>query len=261
MQSIIWCIMQDFSERFTGRAEAYSKYRPTYPREIINILVREIGFDSTKIVADIGSGTGILSRLFLENGNVVLGIEPNNDMRSFAESNLASFPKFSSINGTAEDTSLDDQSVDLLCVGQALHWFDPKKSRVEFKRILKKDGYFLVAYNDRSKGQEGFGGSFDSLVVEARAKNSVLTGDHYRVDDGILDEFFERGCKKFLFSNEQKLDYEGVLGRAYSSSYWPRPDQSEYATFQRRLGEIFAKFQKEGSVTIFYDTTVLFGSI
>src|SRR6266849_3318238 len=114
----------DFAERFTGRAAAYSKYRPGYPAEILNVLNSEIAFDQGKTVADIGSGTGLLSKLFLQNGNTVFGVEPNDEMRSFAKQSFSGFPNFVSVKGSAENTTLQDFSVDLVTVGQALHWFD-----------------------------------------------------------------------------------------------------------------------------------------
>ena len=126
-----------FVNRFTGRAEAYSKYRPTYPQEIIDILNAQIGFNKDKIVADVGSGTGILTKIFLDNGNRVFGIEPNDEMRSFAEKNLSRYDNFVSMNQSAENTGLSSNSIDLVTAGQALHWFDPDQSRVEFARILR----------------------------------------------------------------------------------------------------------------------------
>src|SRR5579872_1239973 len=127
-----------FTNKFSKKAEVYSRYRPSYPKQIIVILGTEIGFDKSKVVADVGSGTGLLSKLFLDNGNFVYGIEPNEEMRSFAEKNLASCTNFVSMNRLAEDTGLPDSSIDLVTAGQALHWFDPDRSRKEFTRILKK---------------------------------------------------------------------------------------------------------------------------
>src|SRR6266852_424475 len=139
-----------FTERFTGRATAYSKYRPGYPAEILSILKSEIAFDQGKTVADIGSGTGLLSKLFLQNGNTVYGVEPNDEMRSHAEQTLSTFPGFISIRGRAESSTLKDASIDLITVGQALHWFDRDPTIREFARILKTNGHLCVLYNDRN---------------------------------------------------------------------------------------------------------------
>ena len=84
------------------------------------------------MIADIGSGTGFLSELFLKNGNRVFGVEPNEAMRQAGEEYLASYDGFASIDGSAEATTLDDASVDFVTAGQAFHWFDQTAARREF---------------------------------------------------------------------------------------------------------------------------------
>src|ERR1041385_6863394 len=137
------------TERFSDRVENYVKYRPHYPREILTALEQLAGLTPTCALADIGSGTGISAELFLEYGNAVYGIEPNNAMRKAGEAYLSRFPKFKSIDGTAETTMLSDASVDLIIAGQAFHWFDVERSRTEFKRILKPGGWAALFWNDR----------------------------------------------------------------------------------------------------------------
>ena len=116
-------------ERFSNRVENYVRYRPGYPKEILELLKRECGLDSDAVIADIGSGTGKLSEIFLENGNIVIGVEPGAGMRAAAESILASHPNFQSVVGTAEATTLANSSVDFIVAGQAFHWFDPMNPR------------------------------------------------------------------------------------------------------------------------------------
>src|SRR5712664_2431192 len=154
---------EDFTSRFTGRALFYLTSRPSYPGRILDILRSEIGFDQTKVVADIGSGTGLLSELFLTNGNRVIGVEPNDDMRNSAEKNLSKFPKFLSVRGTAERTSLESASVDLVSVGQALHWFDGEAASKEFSRILKSNAHVCIVYNDRTN-EDSFTKEYDQIV-------------------------------------------------------------------------------------------------
>src|SRR5437879_8193710 len=115
---------EDFTRRFTGRALFYSTSRPSYPMRTLDILRTEIGFDRTFVVADVGSGTGLLSELFLTNGNHVIGVEPNDDMRIFAEKRLSKFPKFLSVRGRAERTSLETEIIDMVTVGLELHLCD-----------------------------------------------------------------------------------------------------------------------------------------
>src|SRR5487761_1149721 len=233
-------MMEDYTQRFTGRAEAYSSYRPTYPKQFLDILNKEANFDSTKIVADIGSGTGILSKLFLENGNRVFSVEPNDDMRSVAGSNLGHFQRFASIKGTAENTTLEDRSVDLISVGQALHWFDSKRSWKEFSRIIKRGGYLCILYNDR--------------------KTDDASGIMQRVEDDILSKFFSGwSFKKFSISNEQVLDFEGLVGRVCSASYMPQQNQQGFSEVKRELKDMFSKYQKDNKIMLSYETNIFLG--
>ncbi len=115
--------MEDTYSRFSRGVENYIRYRPRYPQQLVDLLKAECGLSPAHIVTDIGSGTGLLTELFLKNGNQVYGVEPNLEMRSAAESLLRSHPLFTSIAGTAEATTLANHSVHLITVGQAFHWF------------------------------------------------------------------------------------------------------------------------------------------
>lgn len=127
--------MSNTVERFDATVENYFKYRPSYPAKVYAYLAQHCSLTADKIIADIGSGTGFLTKLFLAQGNTVSGVEPNRSMREVAEDYLAEFTKFRSINGLAEVTTLDNESVDWVTVGTAFHWFDVEKTKAEFKRI------------------------------------------------------------------------------------------------------------------------------
>ena len=249
---------QKFVHRFTGRAEAYSTSRPSYPNKILNILEREISFDHTQIVADIGSGTGLLSKLFLQNGNRVFGVEPNDEMRFYAENSLTDYPKFKSVNATAENTGLGNSSVDLVTVGQALHWLDSKLAPREFARILKTDGHVCVVYNDRNN-DDAFMKDYDQLVKKY-AKDRAKVPD---ITDDYLSMFFrERKYSRFLLSNEQSLDLEGLLGRMTSASYMPSPaDEKRFNALERDAGTLFKSYENKGRVRLLYDTMIFLGQV
>jgi len=249
---------EDFTRRFTGRAFFYSTSRPSYPGRILDILRTEIGFDQTYVVADIGSGTGLLSELFLTNGNRVPGVEPNDDMRNFAENILVKFPRFLSVRGTAEHTSLEGASIDLVSVGQALHWFDCEVSSREFARILKTNGHVCIVYNDRNN-QDPFMREYDQIVSRyARDRANVPN-----IDDAYLSGFFRKGkYSKFSLPNEQLLDFEGLLGRMTSASYMPNPsDEEQFALLRKDVARIFKTYEKRGKVRMLYDTAVFLGKI
>jgi ubiquinone/menaquinone biosynthesis C-methylase UbiE len=253
---------EDHTQRFTGRALAYSRYRPTYPKQVLDILRKEAGFDSKKIVADVGSGTGILSKLFLENGNKVFGIEPNDDMRKIAESSLSSHKRFVSVKGTAENTTLGDQTVDFISVAQALHWFDPERSWKEFKRIIGKEGgYLCIVYNDRkTEGDNSNVMKEYEDIIEKYGKNKPKLE---RVEDENLSQFFREwtSFRKFSTLNYQTLDFEGLLGRASSASYMPQPNEEGFTFVKKELEEIFAKYQKDNKVKLTYETNIFLGPL
>jgi ubiquinone/menaquinone biosynthesis C-methylase UbiE len=249
---------EDFTRRFTGRARFYSTSRPGYPSRILDILRTEIGFDQTYVAADIGSGTGLLSELFLTNGNRVIGVEPNDDMRMFAEKSLGKFPKFLSVRGTAERTSLETATIDLVTVGQALHWFDCEAASREFARILKPNGHVCIVYNDRNN-QDCFMKDYDQIVRKyARNRANVPN-----IDDDYLSQFFRKGkYSKFSLANEQLLDFEGLLGRLTSASYMPSPsDEKQFAVLREDIARVFKKHEKLGKIRMLYDTAVILGRI
>src|SRR5438270_4900638 len=140
---------QASTTRFSNRVEDYAKYRPGYPRQMFELLKDECALFRHTYIADVGCGTGILARYFLEEGNIVLGIEPNAEMRAYADLDLAQFKKFTSVDATAEATTLPDTSVDMVTAAQAAHWFDFAKARAEFVRILKPGGWVVLVWNER----------------------------------------------------------------------------------------------------------------
>jgi len=254
----------DFTHRFDKRASAYSKYRPGYPKEILGILESEIGFSHAATVADIGSGTGLLSGIFLQNGNKVYAVEPNDEMRSYAVQILSSFHGFVSIVGRAESTGLEKSSVDLITVGQALHWFDPAETLREFARILKINGWLCILYNDRSITDLFMRGYEEVVQKHARDRAEVLDvwrGEPWKEDN--LSAFFHEGkYRKFNLRNEQFLDQEGLLGRMLSASYMPNvDDEKRFKALNTDVSKLFETWQKDGRVKLLYDTQISLGPI
>lgn len=250
--------VKNSKERFSDRVENYIKYRPGYPADIIPFLVEEINFNSSRIVADIGSGTGILSRLFLENGNFVFGIEPNSEMRNAGQNQLSNYKKFQSVNGSSENTGLENNSIDLISAGQAFHWFDIQKSKEEFKRILKKNGYVLLIWNNRKTNSSAFLHEYENLLINFSVDYKLV--DHKNVNDKILSEFFAQ-YKLKIFPNFQIFNFEELKGRLLSSSYAPKPHHPEYKPMIKELEKIFRQTGIDGKVKFEYDTELYFGTL
>jgi SAM-dependent methyltransferase len=245
------------TERFSSRVEHYVRARPAYPSDILGVLNQECGFSTTSVVADVGSGTGIFTRLLVENGNRVFAVEPNREMRRAAESYLAEYPNFVSLDGRAEATTLPDRSVDLITSAQAAHWFDQDKAVPEFQRILKPNGYLVLVWNERRIAASALGADYEELVRQ------------YGID---YDQVKQRGSasagKKFFgtnrfverrLSNYQDLDYPALEQRLLSSSYVPPLGDERCAPMLAKLRQFFEKHHSRGRIRMEYDTKLYLG--
>src|SRR5438876_779776 len=211
--------VRDATQRFSARVEDYARYRPGYPPGVIQLLKTECGLSAESVVADVASGTGIFTRMLLENRCRVFGVEPNVEMRHAAEEFMAGHARFKSLNGTAESTTLPDHSVDIITASQAAHWFDPSKARQEFVRILKPGGWTVLMWNDRRINASRFSREYEDLLLrygtdyhEVRRLGGDLT---------VKAFFAPSDFQTRVFDNRQDLDYVGLEGRLLSSSYAP----------------------------------------
>ena len=250
--------------RFSTRVADYIQYRPHYPVEIIDLLAETCGLTPDSIVADIGSGTGILSKLFLENGNPVIGVEPNKEMREAGEKYLSEFGRFTSMDGTAETSLVPTRSMDFALAGQAFHWFDREKSRTEFKRILKPEGVAVLVWNDRRIESATDCAPF-LREYEALLKQYAIDYDkinHKNIQDkAVFATFFGGPFFEARFDNLQRFDFAGLMGRLNSSSYAPPADHPNYVPMAKRVKEIFEAHQHNDKVTFEYDTRVYYGLV
>jgi ubiquinone/menaquinone biosynthesis C-methylase UbiE len=250
----------DAKQRFSHRVADYVRYRPGYPAALLDLMSTDCGLRPGHIIADVGSGTGFLSELFLKNGNRVYGVEPNQEMRQAGEEYLASYDGFSSIEGSAESTTLGDSSIDFLTAGQAFHWFMPVAARQEFSRILRPAGWIVVLWNDRRIGDTPFGRAYESLL-ERYGTDYKSVKEAYPDQQNMRDFFGEGNFSLRELPNEQSLDWEGLAGRLRSSSYAPGPSHANYGPMMAELNDIFRANQLLGQVRMQYTTHVYFGQL
>ena len=248
----------DSTRRFSCRVAEYIRHRPGYPAALIHTLRDEANLRPASVVADVGSGTGISSRLFLAYGCVVYAVEPNMEMRRAAESLLSDHPNFRSVAGTAEDTTLEDASVDLVTAGQAFHWFDAQKAQAEFARVLRPDGWIAVFWNQRRTESTPFLRAYEALL--RRYGTDYREIQDRTADEAKLRQLFAAGqYERRTFYNEQAFDLAGLRGRLTSSSYTPGEGHPDHVPMLRELEEIFRAYQEQGRVVIEYDTELYFG--
>ena len=245
--------------RFSSRAEAYAKYRPEYPSGVAETLKSECGLTTESVVADVGSGTGILTELMLKNGNRVFGIEPNEAMRVFAEETLKNYRLFESVNGSAEATTLADNSVDIIVAAQAFHWFDHEKTKREFRRILKPNGWVALIWNERRLDSTPFLRAYENLLLQYGTDYHEVRHENVA---GKLAEFFAPDEFKLVnLDNFQYFDLAAFQGRVASASYTPEPGHPNFDAMAAGLQRIFDQHNRDGMVTFEYDTRIYYGHL
>jgi ubiquinone/menaquinone biosynthesis C-methylase UbiE len=251
--------MSDSIKRFSTRVENYARYRPGYPREILSLLESECGLARSSIIADIGSGTGILSELFLKNGNRVIGVEPNGAMRAAAERLLKGYRHFVSIDGTAESTTLEPKSVNFITAAQAFHWFDRNRARREFSRVLASGGWVVLIWNERRLESTPFLRACEALLLKYGTDYRQVR--HENVTETLAEFFAPATFKLKSCENIQELDFEGLKGRVFSASYTPERGAANFDLMLANLREIFQENARNGVVAFEYDTRVFYGRL
>ena len=247
------------TERFSDRVEDYVRYRPDYPPALLDWLHRTQGVTASWQVADIGAGTGISSKMFLDAGHRVIAVEPNASMRAAAEHWLGEYPGFSATDGRANATGLVSQSVDLVAVAQAFHWFDPESTRDEFRRILRAGGLAAIYWNSRRLIGTPFLEGYEALL-KTYGTDYVTVAERY-ADDAFMREWFGSGYRGTAhFDHGQRLDFDQLRGRLMSSSYAPKPGHINHEPMMVALRELFDACADDGRVSFDYDTRVYIGS-
>jgi len=236
---------------FSNRVADYLKYRPAYPTEIIDLLSSEYGLSKKKLVADIGSGTGLLSRLFLTTGNSVWCVEPNAEMRRAAELELMQNKGFYSVDGSAETTTLAPDYYDYVVAGQAFHWFDMQKAQQEFCRIIKPSGRVVFIWNSR-RTDTPFLTEYEKLLQQYAATYAISR--HRNITTETISEFTRSPVKLHIFPNRQTFDLTSLKGRMLSSSYVPKAGQPGYEKMIIELVRLFNKFEEDQRISFLYET-------
>ena len=228
----------------------YSQFRPGYPQSFIDYLCSSVGITKDSIIADIGAGTGILTKQLLECGNRVFAVEPNNDMRRIAETDLCSNKNFTPINGTAENTTLPNKSVDFITVAQAFHWFDRKTFQTECKRILKPGGKVILVWNFRDPNSE--------IVIKNDEINRRYCPNFKGFSGGMrgvageddFSDFFDGRYESNVFDSPLLFDEQGFIGRNLSSSYALKESAEAYNAYVTELRALFHAYAIDGKLTM-----------
>ena len=248
------------TERFSDRVADYIKYRPGYPAESLTILQERTGLAPHHTIVDVGSGTGILSKLFLDFGNAVLAIEPNREMAEAAQFFLVDFDGFQQADAMAEATGLANNSADFIVAGQAFHWFDVQRTCREFRRILKPGGWCVLIWNERRTDSTAFLRGYESFLLEWSIDYADVSS-HYQDPVALEQLYGEDAWERESLDNHQSFDFDGLRGRVMSCSYIPAPEHPRHVPMLAALQELFDLHQRQGLVRMDYDTQVYFGQL
>jgi ubiquinone/menaquinone biosynthesis C-methylase UbiE len=235
---------------FINKSKEYALGRPSYPEEILS-KIKELGISEESVIADIGAGTGLLTYGLCKLRCEILAVEPNMEMLSECKQYCSANTNIKYVNESAERTHLPDKSIDMITIASAFHWFDKELSKVEFQRILKKDGYVLLLWNSIQKDSD-FAKEYLSTIGKYKIKNTA--GIASVNPDKEKFDFFGQDFIKMFYDNWQQFTEEGVIANAISLSYTPSKLDSYYEEFVQELRNLFLKFQENGKVTFHYKT-------
>lgn len=259
--------------RFTGKAEVYATYRPSYPIELLDLIVMQVNKTQMSIeecvVADMGAGTGKFTALLLEKGFKVIAVEPNPDMLEQLNKLQSKYPEQLTICcASAEETGLAKHSIDIIVCAQAFHWFDAVKARQEWKSLLKENGIVYLIWNQRNIEGSSFMQQYEQLFLDL--DETTQHGENYKLYKDVghqymsvdrLIPFFGQKPELYQLAYEQRLDKEGLIGRILSSSYALNPQDEGYSYFVEQIEALFSRNEQNGYVTMLYETDCYYGLI
>lgn len=251
--------MTEYAQRFTGKAADYAQYRERYDPAIVLPLLREwCGLTPEWRIADIGAGTGMLGDLFRANGNRVIAIEPNGEMRAACAALHAADEMFDVIDGSAEHTPLPNASVEMVAVGRALHWFDTDAAMREFRRVLKPGGWVaILACGRREDGREENCAYVE--MMQASTGRSLARDPLLAVYERLESLFPGGRFHHAEIPGEMQLDWEGVRGLTLSISHTPLPGTAGFPAFEQALRSYFDRYQTSGCIRLATSTWMSVG--
>lgn len=246
--------------RFSGRADNYDKYRPTYPEALFLYIHSHLDLNPDAVIADVAAGTGIFTEQVAKWGLDLYAVEPNEAMIAKAKARLDSFTNISFVSASAEDLQLDADTVDLFLCAQAFHWFDLAEAKAEFTRVGKEGSHLAVVWNWRN---------MDSAFEQAYETFLIEFGDRYlevsqkRLKDADMRQFFEPFPVDYeIFTHTDILNYEQYIGRTLSYSYLPDLRSPRFEPMMDRLNQIFETYAVDGQyVSLSYLTKLYLGRL
>lgn len=253
-------MLMESTGRSPSMVENYLRFKPNYPRKLIDFLYDDCGFSWESVIADIGSGTGTFTRLLLEKGSRVVGIEPNREMRETAERILCDeFPRFVSLDATAENTTLSDVSIHHIVCAQSFHFFNIDKCKKEFARILRPGGSVALIRSRPVVDNDEFSHEYEALV---RRYSNDEGNNRTKINENLFSDFFPASSfLVFSLPDQLILDFEALKGRMLFFSDMPALGEKGYHELIEELEILFELYNQSGKVVLKYKTEAYAGKL
>lgn len=252
-------LAHSLANAYVNKSTIYDSARPSYPQEAVLFIQRQLDLSLGLPVLDVGSGTGILTRQLAATGIPMIGVEPDAQMLAKAREQFGQ-PQVSYSIGSAERLGVASRSVAALVCGQSFHWFEPEKTRAEFRRVLATNNPVFLIWNIRSPDCDEFHRAYEQLLDDAFKRYA----ETLQIDDALeskLLQFFTGPFEERTFQNSQQLTASGLLERTMSCSYAAQPGTLEYHKASHALRALHQKYQQNGAVSLSYTTRVVYGHI
>lgn len=249
---------------YSSKAESYAKYRWDYAPAAIEALFEIAGLGPNSVVAELGAGTGILTRRLCGRAGQVFAIEPNLEMRAFLVRDCGSLPGCTVLDTAAETTGLPDACLDAALAAQAIHWFEPQATRRELRRILKPAGWLALLDNRGTDPELNIALRANDLAEGASAQPAEGQSTQPTPGAQIAPEayYFAPGAyQTLLFPFTIDQDWEAFLGAQLSASYAPDPGQLRFPDFTAAARGIFESFSRDGRLRVTGETRLMIGRL
>jgi SAM-dependent methyltransferase len=243
---------------FSTRVVDYLRSRPDYPRALFDELAVSCRLAEGSMVADVGGGTGLLTKGLLQKGYRVIVVEPNSEMRQAADRLLGGNQNYSSVAGSAEAMPLKSASTDLITAAQAFHWFDVPRTRTEFLRVLTPQGQVALIWNDRVP-DDPLNLALDEISTEFGGAKRAAQVAHEKERSDVPRFFGAAQRVQFVWPNSQFLDEGGLMALVFSRSYIPGRTSSDAPKVASRISDLFKRFMANGTIEITYRTVAFVG--
>ncbi|HLO27660.1 MAG TPA: class I SAM-dependent methyltransferase [Anaerolineales bacterium] len=246
------------TEIYSTKAEKYAKYRWDYSLQAIEAIIQIAHVTEQTLAADIGAGTGMLTKHFAGRVRHIYAVEPNDEMRKIAEGQLERFENCSVIKGCAEAIPLGNQSVDLITVAQALHWFDPTRTRAEFRRVLKPKGWLTAIRNygvDQTLNQ-----AMGRICAEAD-RAGLLEAVPHPEEKPVSYYCGHEDIQRLTYEIEEKQNWDEFIGSLLSASYMPEESHPSYPRLERVARQVFDDLSENGELRVRGETELIIGQV